>query len=120
MSLSARAAVFLAFGLVACAETKLYSGHPPGDSPAGYVNRWHSAYLFGTTEGSSPYDLDALCPSGWSELSVGPDFFTALAGAVTLFLYSPNRVTIVCARDERPGRPRGERAYPPGPSPIQR
>ena len=87
----------LALLLFGCAETRLYSGLPPGDPPAGFENRWHSSYLFGTTD-TGPYDLARLCPSGWSEISVAPDFFTSVAGAATLFLYTPNRLTIVCAR----------------------
>ncbi len=81
-----------------CIETHLYSGLPPGDPPKGYENRWHVSYLFGLEEGSGPYDLDALCPSGWSEITVTPDFFTSVAGLMTFYLYTPNRVTIVCAR----------------------
>ena len=88
----------LALGLGGCAATRLYSGLPPGDPPPGYDDRWHSSYLFGTTEAREPYDLRRLCPSGWSEIDVGPDFFTTVAGALTLFLYTPNRLTIVCAR----------------------
>ena len=94
-----------AFGLLSlsllatsCIETRLYSGLPPGDPPQGYENRWHSAYLFGLAEGSGPYDLGKLCRSGWSEITVTPDFFTSVAGIMTLYLYTPNRVTIICAR----------------------
>jgi len=83
--------------LAGCAETRLYSGLPPGDPPLGYEGRWHHSYLFGTTDGG-PYDLQRLCPSGWAEISVAPDFFTTVTGALTLFLYTPNRLTIVCAR----------------------
>jgi len=81
-----------------CVETRMYSGLPPGDPPDGYENRWHHAYLFGLAEGSGPYDLKKLCPSSWSEITVTPDFFTTIAGLATLYLYTPNRVTIVCAR----------------------
>jgi len=88
----------LAFASTGCIETHLYSGLPPGDPPPGYENRWHVSYLFGTTEGSRPYNLQTLCPSGWSEITVAPDLFTSIAGIMTLYLYTPNRVTIVCAR----------------------
>ena len=81
-----------------CIQTHLYSGLPPGDPPKGYEDRWHVSYLFGLKEGSDPYNLDELCPSGWSEITVTPDFFTSVAGIMTLYLYTPNRVTIVCAR----------------------
>jgi hypothetical protein len=80
-----------------CASTTLRSGLPPGDSPEAYTERWHTAFLFGLVEASGPYALDRICPEGWSEISVEPDPFTALAGVFTLFVYSPSRVTIVCA-----------------------
>jgi len=103
-----RATATFLFSLLAtgCIETHLYSGLPPGDPPKGYENRWHVSYLFGLEEGSGPYDLDALCPSGWSEITVTPDFFTSVAGLMTFYLYTPNRVTIVCARPISLGRPR--------------
>jgi hypothetical protein len=96
-----------------CIETHLYSGLPPGDPPKDYENRWHVSYLFGTTEGSPPYDLRALCPTGWSEIIVTPDFFTSIAGLMTLYLYTPNRVTIVCARRIALAQPAS--APPPAP-----
>ena len=80
-----------------CATTTLRSGLPPGDSPPSYTEKWHAAFLFGSIEASGPYDLDRICPTGWAEVSVEPDVFTAVAGAITLFIYSPSRVTIVCA-----------------------
>lgn len=114
-----RAIATLLFPLLGtgCIETHLYSGLPPGDPPKGYENRWHVSYLFGLEEGSGPYDLDALCPSGWSEITVTPDFFTSVAGLATFYLYTPNRVTIVCARPitiDRPGAPAEVVPKPPG------
>lgn len=88
----------IAMSLAGCASTHLYSGLPPGDPPHGYEERWHSSFLFGTTEASGPYDLDRLCPSGWSEIDLVPDFFTSAAEVATLFLYTPTRLTIICAR----------------------
>jgi hypothetical protein len=112
-------AVVLSIALLAlstaCAETRLYSGMAPGEPPRGYAQHWHTAYAFGLIDGHGEYDLDALCPHGWSEISVAPDLFTVLAGAVTLFVYSPNRLTIVCARAPDPNRPATLRDYPPLP-----
>lgn len=87
--------------LTSCASTTLRSGEAPGKTAAGYDERWHPGFLFGTVRGTERYDLSRICPMGWSEIRVGPDPFTILAGAVTLFVYSPSRVTVVCAR--RPG-----------------
>jgi hypothetical protein len=107
-------ASLLALGLLGCAETRVYSGLPPGDPPAGYERRWHSSFLFGTANGNGPYDLDRLCPSGWSELQIAPDFFTIAAGVATLFLYTPSRLTVVCARPVQFAAPR---ASDPGTAP---
>jgi hypothetical protein len=92
------AAILLATG---CATTTLRSGEPPGKTAAGMNEKWHAGFLFGTVRGIQRYQLSRACPHGWSEIRVEPDPFTFLAGAMTLFIYSPSRVTVVCAR--RPG-----------------
>ena len=84
--------------LISCATTTLRSGEPAGRTAAGIDEKWHASFLFGTVRGIERYDLRAACPHGWAEIRVEPDPFTLLAGAVTLFLYSPSRVTVVCAR----------------------
>jgi hypothetical protein len=106
-------AFLLLTGLFGCAETRVYSGLPPGDPPPGYDNRWHSSFLFGTTPARKPYDLERLCPSGWSQIDLAPDFFTSFAGVVTLFLYTPSRLTIVCARPMQLARPRSSEGLAP-------
>jgi len=89
----------------ACGGTTLYSGAPPGRVPPGYAERWHSAFLFGSIPVDPTYDLDRLCPEGWSEIRLEPDEFTALLGLFTLFVYSPSRLTIVCAAPPGSGPP---------------
>lgn len=84
-----------------CATTTVRSGEPPGKTAAGFEQRWHPGFLLGTVRGFPRYDLGRACPQGWAEIRIEPDPFTILAGAVTLFIYSPSRVTIVCAK--RPG-----------------
>lgn len=81
-----------------CATTTLRSGEPPGKTAAGYDERWQSAFVFGTVHGGRGHDLARACPKGWAEVRVEADPFTILAGAFTLFLYSPSRITVVCAR----------------------
>jgi hypothetical protein len=92
-----------ALALVAggCATTTLRSGEPPGKTAAGLNEKWHAGFLFGTVRGDERYQLARACPNGWSEIRIEPDPFTILAGAATLFIYSPSRITVVCAR--RPG-----------------
>jgi hypothetical protein len=91
----------LALAVGGCATSTIRSGEPPGKTAAGLDEAWHAAFLFGTVRGLDRYDLDRACPNGWAEIRVEPDPFTIAAGAMTLFLYSPTRVTVVCAR--RPG-----------------
>ena len=91
----------LAPTLFGCATTTLRSGKPPGHTAPGLNQAWHAAFVFGTIEGIRSYDLERLCPGGWAEVRVEPDPLTLLAGASTLFMYSPSRVTVVCAL--RPG-----------------
>ena len=95
-----------------CATTTVRSGRPPLDSPSGYDERWHSAFLWGAIPGGAPYDLAQICPNGWAQVTLARDPFTLLAGVLTLFIYSPARVTIVCAV---PGGPRlpPVAGYPP-------
>lgn len=88
----------LAGTLAGCATTTLRSGEPPGRTAAGFDQRWQAGFLFGTVRGTRRYELSQACPHGWAEIRVEPDPFTLLAGAMTLFIYSPSRVTVVCAR----------------------
>ncbi len=94
-----------------CATTTVHSGRPPLDLAPGYQERWHSAFLWGAVPASGPYDLARICPSGWSQVTVARDPFTLLAGAITLFIYSPSRISVVCAL---PGEPE-----PPRPPPVE-
>jgi hypothetical protein len=80
-----------------CASTTLRSGKPPGAVAPNYDDRWHPAFLFGLVAFRENYDLSRICRDGWAEVRVRPDPFTALAGLLTLFVYSPSRLTIVCA-----------------------
>jgi hypothetical protein len=89
-----------------CAPATVRSGLPPATAAPRHYDKWHAAFLFGALEASGPYDLGRLCPDGWSEISVGHDPFTVLAGAVTLFIYSPARVSVVCAAKASADPPR--------------
>ena len=84
--------------LFGCASTTLRSGEPPGKTATDFDERWHPGFLFGTVRGFERYDLAGACPQGWAEIRIEPDPFTILAGAMTLFIYSPSRVTVVCAK----------------------
>lgn len=115
--MSPRRAVLLAL-LVAlpmgCSSTVVRSGLPPGRPAPGYDKHWHAAFLFGAVPHASSYDLSALCPNGWAEIHLAPDEFTFAAGLLTMFLYSPSRLTVICAAAQRGEPPRVGRYLPPG------
>jgi len=84
-----------------CASTQVRSGLAPGPVAKGYDQRWQAAFLFGALPAIEQHDLGELCPAGWAEIRLEADAFTGLAGLLTLFLYSPSRVTVVCAARAR-------------------
>ena len=88
--------LLLALALNGCAATTVRSGLPPGNTARGFDERWQPAFLFGVVPGTEPYDLARICPQGWAQVTINRDPFTLLAGLITLFIYSPSRVTIVC------------------------
>jgi hypothetical protein len=92
-------------GLWGCTGTTLRTGAPPGKVAPGYDRRWHPAFLLGAIGARDNYPIERICPNGWSEIYVGPDEFTILASLLTLFVYSPSRVTIVCAAEPLTGPP---------------
>jgi hypothetical protein len=88
----------LALCTASCATSVIRSGAPPGRAALEYDHRWHPAFLFGTVSGLKRHDLERACPNGWAEIRLYADPFTLAAGAMTLFIYSPSRLTIVCRR----------------------
>lgn len=94
---------FACFLLGGCFEAGVHSGRPPGDVPDGFDRRWHHAFLLGAAESSGPYDLDAICPGGWSEVHSASDGLQVFLALFTLGIYTPQKVTIVCARAPEQG-----------------
>lgn len=82
-----------------CWSTAIHSGKPPGATPPGWHDRWHSGMLFGSIELSGPYDLDAICPRGWSEVRTRMAALNAVLTVVTLDIYSSQTITVVCAAE---------------------
>lgn len=106
-----RLLLLLAAGALACgcAATRVHSGLPPGVIARDFDARWHAAFLFGSFALHDGYDLREVCPSGWSEVRFHSDEFTLAASLVTAFLYSPSRITVICAAQD------GSRPPPLGP-----
>ncbi|HEX9618818.1 MAG TPA: hypothetical protein VF989_01720 [Polyangiaceae bacterium] len=114
------AACLVGLLLAGCFRAKVRSGLPPHRVAPSEDYAWHHGFLFGLIEASAAPDLERICASGWSEISTELDPLTAAATLVTLGLYSPQRVTVVCA-PAHPSRaaallPSGALEYPPEPA----
>jgi len=116
LSQASLAALLSACACLGCAATTVHSGRPPMDVAPGYDERWHSAFLWGVIPANGPYDLAKICPSGWSQVTVARDPFTLLSGVLTLFIYSPSRISVVCAMPGGPSLPPFEGYTPNAPA----
>lgn len=97
-----------------CGASVVRSGLPAGRTPDGYDERWHHGFLLGLVDASGPYDVASICPHGWSEMRTGSWFLSGALQFLTLGLYTPSTVTIVCAQTaaDPPDAP-GEEPLPP-------
>lgn len=102
--------------LTACGGTVVRSGLPPGRIAPGFDEHWHAAFIFGAIPFEKRYDLPTICPEGWSELHMAADEFTFLAGIATAFIYSPSRLTVICAAVGDPAPPPLDSYPPPTPN----
>lgn len=90
-----RGAVVASWLATACYPTTIRSGQPA--LPSSERSYWHHAFVFGLVEASGPYRLNEICPGGWSEFYADMSSFQGILRVVTLGLYAPARVRIVCA-----------------------
>jgi hypothetical protein len=81
-----------------CYRVRVQSGLPPGDTAPNQDFRWYNTFGFGLVQPEGPIDLGELCPTGWAELEEQTDLLTGSVAVATLGLYTPHRVTVVCAR----------------------
>ena len=92
--------VALSLALSGCWRTTIRSGLPPGEEAKDYDERVHQALVLGTLETRKPHALADLCPMGWSEIHVRKGFLNGLLTVITLGIYSPQTVTVVCSTGE--------------------
>lgn len=92
-----RLALMLALCTAGCFRTTVRSGHPPSDPAEGFEQRWHSGWLGGAVEASGPHDLARACPNGWAQIETKTDASQGLVTLLTLGIYAPQTVTVVCA-----------------------
>jgi Bor protein len=83
--------------LAGCYSTTVTSGKPAGKVASGADDRWHSGVLTGGVELSGPYDLESLCPYGWSEIHTESSPANVVVEFMTFHLYAPQTVRVTCA-----------------------
>lgn len=88
---------FAALLLPGCFTTSIYSGKPGVPASIEYDEKWHHGVAWGMAELSGPYNLEQVCPSGWSELKTEASFANGFVDAATSGIYSPQTVTVRCA-----------------------
>lgn len=91
--------------LPGCYTTTVSSGKPAAPARIEYDEKWHHGVVYGIAELSGPYNLDAVCPEGWAELTTETSFANGFVDAITYGIYSPQRVTVRCAVSSKPAAP---------------
>ena len=91
------AAVIASTALAGCYTTTIHSGKPAERPGIEYDERWHHGLVWGIAELSGPYDLQRICPNGWSVIKTETSFVNGVVQAVTSGIYSPQTITVQCA-----------------------
>jgi hypothetical protein len=89
-----------AVALSGCYSTTVRSGKPAGVTPLEADERWHSGFLGGTQEASGPYDLEKICPNGWSEIRTETSFANGVVDIFTVGVYNPQTIRVTCAAEK--------------------
>lgn len=84
--------------LSSCYRVHVQSGLPPGDTAPNQDFEWHDAFFFGLVHPYGAIDLSVHCPQGWAEIEEQTDLLTGSASVATFGIYTPHRITVVCAR----------------------
>jgi hypothetical protein len=85
--------VLLVSATAGCYHTIIESGLPPG--PVGYQGDWETGWIVGIVP--AEVDATAVCGGPWSRVETQQSFLNGLVSMLTLGIYAPHEVTIVCA-----------------------
>lgn len=88
--------------LPGCFTTTVYSGKPGVPAAIEYDEKWHHGVAWGIAELSGPYNLEQVCPNGWSEIKTETSFVNGFVDGVTSGIYSPQTVWVRCAAPAKP------------------
>jgi hypothetical protein len=95
-------AAIMLVGPAGCVRTTIRSGLAPGHVPTGWEGRWHHGFVLGFDELPGPVPVDALCPEGWSQVDTSIDPVQSVLAIMTLGIYTPTTVSVVCAEPNAP------------------
>lgn len=87
----------LALGLIAssaCFHQVVQTGRTPG--PTVVKKPWTATWLWGIVP-ATPIDVTSDCPGGIATVETKQTFMNGLVSAVTLGIYTPRDVTVICA-----------------------
>lgn len=90
-------AALLTLAASGCFREHAYSGLPPGDPAPRADERWHHSALWGLMNISGTYPIQELCPHGWAELHAQTNVAQSVLTLLTIGLYTPKSVTVICA-----------------------
>ncbi len=84
----------------ACYHSIIETGLEPG--PTGYHEKWETAWLVGLI----PAEVDArgICGGPWARVETQQSFLNGLVTALTLGIYAPHEVEVVCAASQSGAR----------------
>lgn len=80
--------------LTGCYHQVFNTGLTPATT--GVTKSWHPTYFFGLVE-AAPIDVRSTCPSGVALVSTRMTFPNGLVGGLTLGIFTPHEVKVVCA-----------------------
>jgi hypothetical protein len=63
-----------------CYTTTVSSGKPAAPARIEFDEKWHHGVVYGIAELSGPYDLEKVCPDGWSEITTETSFLNGFVG----------------------------------------
>jgi hypothetical protein len=98
-ALAGLALMLLSLASNACYHTVLDTGLQPG--PTAYQEGWESAWLVGLVP--AKVDATGVCGGPWARVETQQSFLNGLVSFLTLGIYSPHEVEIVCAAGSEVG-----------------
>jgi len=87
------AVLMLVFVAAGCYHSIIDTGLEPG--PTGYHGEWETAWLVGLIP--ARVDATAICNGPWARVETQQSFLNGLVSSLTLGIYSPHDVKVVCA-----------------------